>query len=108
MRGELSPFTEADGAVTAYVAIQTVATEEVRLADDGTGIPESKREILETGKEIDPPYHGTGLGLWLFYWLVRRSGGSLSFSENVPEGSKTTIALTRQRAVGSTCYVTEQ
>ena len=81
---------------------------EIRIADDGTGIPESEQKILETGTEIDPLYHGTGLGLWLVYWIVRRSGGTLSFSENEPHGSLVRIRLEPEREVETTGYVVEK
>jgi PAS domain S-box-containing protein len=83
-------------------------TVEILITDDGTGIPESEQKILETGTEIDPLYHGTGLGLWLVYWIVRRSGGSLSFSENDPHGSVVRITLEPERVVETTGYVVEK
>jgi len=42
-----------------------------------------------------PLYHGSGLGLWLINWIVKRSGGTLEFSENQPRGNVVTIELTR-------------
>jgi PAS domain S-box-containing protein len=91
--------------VSVHEADDTV---EILITDDGTGIPESEQKILETGTEIDPLYHGTGLGLWLVYWIVRRSGGSLSFSENDPHGSVVRITLEPERVVETTGYVVEK
>lgn len=81
---------------------------EIEVCDDGTGIPESERDILEMGAEIDPLYHGSGLGLWLVYWIARRSGGTLTFSESEPSGSCVTITLERERVVDTRGYATEQ
>lgn len=39
--------------------------------DDGPGIPEMERAVLETGEAVDPLYHGSGLGLWLVFSAVR-------------------------------------
>ncbi|MFB6159705.1 MAG: sensor histidine kinase [Haloferacaceae archaeon] len=67
----------------------------IRVADEGPGIPSAVRQILTGEREIDQLSHGTGLGLWLVYWLVTRAGGSLSFEENEPRGSVVTIELRR-------------
>ncbi len=81
---------------------------EIVVADTGPGIPRSEQEMLETGAEIDQLYHGSGLGLWLVYWLVRQCGGTLTFTENEPQGSIVTIRLQRERTVETTGYVVEQ
>jgi signal transduction histidine kinase len=63
----------------------------VRLADDGPGLPEVERRVLERGEET-PLHHGTGVGLWTLHWLMTRLGGDVSFSENDPSG--TVVELT--------------
>ena len=70
-------------------------TVEIRVVDDGPGIPEMDRDVLETGRAIDDLYHGSGLGLWLVYWIVNRSNGSIEVTEREPRG--TDIALTLPR-----------
>jgi PAS domain S-box-containing protein len=65
----------------------------VRIADDGPGIPEMERKIITEDAEIEPLYHGTGMGLWLVKIIVEISGGSLAFDENEPRGSIVTITL---------------
>ncbi|MFB6179256.1 MAG: sensor histidine kinase [Halorientalis sp.] len=78
----------------------TVATDGsegvVRVADDGPGIPEMEQRVLTGEQEIEPLYHGSGLGLWLVNEIVSRSGGTLSFDEHDPRGSVVTIRLKRQ------------
>jgi signal transduction histidine kinase len=66
---------------------------EIRVADDGPGIPEQEQNVLTDDYEIGPLYHGSGMGLWLVHWIVRRSGGDLSFEENDPRGSVVTVSL---------------
>jgi len=61
------------------------------VADNGPGIPEEEWAALE-GEE-EPLEHGSGLGLWLIYWLVRKSDGSLTFEDNDPRGSVVTIEV---------------
>ncbi|WP_162224134.1 sensor histidine kinase [Halorussus salinus] len=58
----------------------------VAVADDGPGIPDHERAVLTDGEETALE-HGSGLGLWLVHWVVERSGGRLSFTENDPRGS---------------------
>ncbi len=58
----------------------------IAVADDGPGIPEHERAVLTEGEETALE-HGSGLGLWLVHWVVERSDGRLSFTENDPSGS---------------------
>jgi PAS domain S-box-containing protein len=47
---------------------------EVRIADDGPGLPPVERQVLRTAGETQLT-HSTGLGLWLTNWIVRGSHG---------------------------------
>lgn len=76
-------------SVSAEVDGQTVA---LRIADDGPGIPESEVEVLTLGTET-PLRHGSGLGLWLAHWVIRRSGGNLEVDRRDPRGSVVTVTL---------------
>jgi signal transduction histidine kinase len=63
---------------------------EIRVTDDGPGIPESELSALETGTET-ALQHGTGLGLWQLSWAVRTLGGNVSFDTS--EGTTVTITI---------------
>lgn len=66
-------------------------TATVRVADDGPGIPEERRETL-----FEPADHGDqGLGLYLVDTLVERYGGSVAVTENDPRGTVVTVELPR-------------
>jgi signal transduction histidine kinase len=65
----------------------------VVVADDGPGIPEMERAVLTDETEIEPLYHGSGLGLWLVNLVVSQSDGTLTFDENEPRGSVVVIEL---------------
>ena len=67
----------------------------VVVADDGPGIPEMERAVLTGETEIEPLYHGSGLGLWLVNLVVSQSDGTLTFDENEPRGSVVVIELPR-------------
>lgn len=62
------------------------------VADNGPGIPDHEYEVLTAGEETALE-HGSGLGLWLVFWVVDKSGGDLAFDENDPRGSIVTMTL---------------
>ncbi len=51
----------------------------VVVADDGDGIPEMERRVLENGEE-STLVHGSGLGLWMVHWIVGRHDGDVDVS----------------------------
>lgn len=59
----------------------------VSVADDGPGIPRMERDVLTQRGELDPLYHGSGLGLWQVNLIVTQADGRLEFAENEPRGS---------------------
>jgi signal transduction histidine kinase len=63
---------------------------EFAVRDEGDGIPERERRVLREG-EVNQLQHGTGIGLWLVSWGVRRLGGELSFDDSGAGG--TTVRL---------------
>jgi PAS domain S-box-containing protein len=65
---------------------------EIRVTDDGPGIPAAERRVFVEGTET-PLSHGSGLGLWLTEWIVTRSNGHLGFAENEPRGTVVTVRL---------------
>jgi signal transduction histidine kinase len=64
----------------------------VAVADDGPGIPERERAVLQGSQETQIQ-HATGIGLWFVAWAVTQLGGDLRFTENDPHGSVVTIQL---------------
>lgn len=72
---------------------------EVRVADDGPGLPDHECEVIATGTET-PLMHGSGLGLWLAYWIVTSHGGTIETAtgeEN--EGTTVTVSVPRSGEV---------
>ncbi|WP_424018120.1 PAS domain S-box protein [Halorientalis pallida] len=67
----------------------------VTVEDDGPGIPENERPILTGGADIEPLSHGSGLGLWLVYHIVRLSDGVVTYADGTPTGSVVTVELPR-------------
>lgn len=65
----------------------------ITVVDDGPGIPAEELGVLTGEREIEPLYHGSGMGLWLVNWIVSQSDGELEFEENDPWGSRVSIRL---------------
>jgi signal transduction histidine kinase len=59
---------------------------ELRVADDGPGIPRADRAVL-VGDDDARLEDAGGLGLWLVHWLVSESGGEIAYEPNEPRGS---------------------
>ena len=67
----------------------------LKVLDNASPIPRNEFEPLFGEKEASDLYHGTGLGLWLVYWIVDLSNGTLDF-EYVPDcGNCVTVRLPR-------------
>ncbi|WP_231727765.1 histidine kinase N-terminal 7TM domain-containing protein [Haloferax profundi] len=62
----------------------------VSVSDDGPGVPDYERTVVETGGE-SPLKHGSGLGLWAVRWTVDALGGRLTF--DVDSGTTATVRL---------------
>jgi PAS domain S-box-containing protein len=69
---------EANGTVT------------VRVSDDGPGLPDQERTVLDRGYET-PLEHGSGLGLWFVNWVVSGVGGDIETT--VEDGTTVTVSL---------------
>lgn len=65
---------------------------EIRVADNGPGIPADELEPIESGLETDLE-HTSGLGLWVAKWIIEESGGKLRFEPNEPRGTEVVIRL---------------
>jgi signal transduction histidine kinase len=61
------------------------------VEDNGPGIPQFELQVLDAEEETDLS-HGSGIGLWLVYWIVKRSNGEL-VSQTTPEGSRIGVRL---------------
>jgi signal transduction histidine kinase len=73
----------------------TDETVQLEVADNGPGIDDYERAVLERGTET-PLKHGSGLGLWLVKWGTDIAGGDVTFDENSPRGSLVTVTVPRR------------
>jgi PAS domain S-box-containing protein len=74
---------------------------EVRVADNGPGIPTHDRRALVSGDEASLE-NASGLGLWLVNWLVTESGGEVSYERNEPRGSVVVLRFPAMETAGDT------
>ncbi|MGQ3329305.1 PAS domain-containing sensor histidine kinase [Halorubrum sp. FL23] len=83
-----APFVEVSCAVRDDAV-------EVRIADNGPGIPDDKKEIVFGKGERGLGSPGTGIGLYLVQSLVAQYGGSVRIEDNEPTGSVFIVDLPR-------------
>ena len=71
---------DRDHPTVEVTARRTGDSVKITVSDDGPGVPIEERLVLTGEQEIQPLFHGSGLGLWLVNHVVRRSNGSLEFA----------------------------
>ena len=76
---------------------------DLHITDNGPGIEPYEIETLRDQEETQLQ-HGTGLGLWLVYWVMDKSHGDLSFEAE----DGTTVTLTFDRAASGPIQQTEE
>ncbi|WP_338741418.1 sensor histidine kinase [Haloplanus salilacus] len=87
-----SDRAEPTVTVTAEADDETAT---VRIADDGPGIDDDRKETVFGKGEKGLDSEGTGLGLYLVYTLVEEYGGDVWVEDNDPEGSVFVVRLDR-------------
>lgn len=83
-------------AVTVTVSTgEDSETVEVRIADDGPGIPDDRKELVfgKGERGLDSP--GSGIGLSLVHTLVDQYGGDVWVEDNDPRGAVFVVELRR-------------
>ncbi len=78
------------GAEPVALRVESGPPTRIRVVDAGPGIPADETDVLDADAETDLQ-HGTGLGLWLARWGVRRLGGDLRFETG--DGTTATVEL---------------
>jgi PAS domain S-box-containing protein len=68
-------------------------TVEIRVADDGPGIPDDRKAQVFTKGNRGPDSDGTGIGLYLVRTLVEGYGGEIRVEDNDPTGSVFVVSL---------------
>ncbi len=84
----------ADGWVAIDVEVES-DTVSIVVSDDGPGIPAMERNVVSGERSPESLYHGSGLGLWMVSWIVRRSGGALTFESSDRGGAAVRVRVPR-------------
>jgi two-component system, NtrC family, sensor kinase len=99
-KAQLVPAGENGEQEQAYVPTVTVSTQqkegqvEIRVRDNGTGMPESvKSKIFQPFFTTKPTGQGTGLGLSLSYDIIKVHSGEINLTSEPGNGSVFTITL---------------
>ncbi|MFB6173011.1 MAG: sensor histidine kinase [Halobacteriales archaeon] len=74
-------------------ATEDGGTATVRIADNGPGIPEDRRDTVFGRGEKGLESEGTGIGLYLVRTLLEGYGGEVWVEENDPEGAVFVVEL---------------
>ena len=69
----------------------------IEIQDEGPGIPEQELAVVADGVESDLE-HGSGIGLWIVEWSMRRLEGDVRF-ESTDEGSRVTLVVPAETTV---------
>lgn len=72
---------------------RTQETIHIQVADDGCGMPANEQAVLQEGTET-PLRHGSGLGLWVIYWVIDHHDGDIDVTVT-DAGSSVTVSLPR-------------
>lgn len=84
--------TPGEVPITASVYENEAGMAVVEITDVGEGIPKFDVEAIESTAET-PLQHTQGLGLWIIYWTVEMSNGTLELLEASPRGTTVRITL---------------
>ncbi|MFB6081544.1 MAG: type IV pili methyl-accepting chemotaxis transducer N-terminal domain-containing protein [Halanaeroarchaeum sp.] len=76
----------------SVTAVRTAGGLVVDIEDEGPGIPQYERQVLDVGRQT-PLEHASGLGLWIAYWVVTGLGGTMTIEENQPRGTRVRLDL---------------
>lgn len=72
---------------------QEAGTVEVRIADNGPGIPDEQKETIFQDGFLHEESGGSGLGLYLVQTLIQQYDGDVWVTDNEPRGSVFTVRL---------------
>jgi two-component system nitrogen regulation sensor histidine kinase GlnL len=87
----IQAMTPRGGCITVTTALNGIDQVEIRLADDGPGIPESLRErVFNPG--VSGKNGSLGIGLWLVETFIHQFEGRIDFVSS-PAGTTFTILL---------------
>jgi signal transduction histidine kinase len=95
-RNLLTNAIEHNDEAVREVTVAATATDGrvvVRVADNGPGIPDDRKDAIFEEGEKGLDSEGTGLGLYLVETLVERYDGDIRVEDNEPKGAVFVVEL---------------
>ena len=91
-------IVHSDDPVRVDIELETGADDipQLRIADNGPGIPDRERELLTESSETQLE-HGLGVGLWFVNWAVSQLGAELSFQSTGTTGTTVVVRFHRNK-----------
>lgn len=81
---------ESDVIVKVECLINDDEMVEIRVTDNGPGIPKGEREVIGNGVETQLD-HISGLGLWMVKWIMDSINGEVSFTDGDLSGTEVVL-----------------
>ena len=91
-------IVHSDDPARVDIEVETTADDipQLRIADNGPGIPDRERELLTESSETQLE-HGLGVGLWFVNWAVSQLGAELEFQSTGSTGTTVVVRFYRNR-----------
>ncbi|TKX68647.1 ATP-binding protein [Halorubrum sp. SP9] len=91
-------IVHSDDPARVDIEVETTADDvpQLRIADNGPGIPDRERELLTESSETQLE-HGLGVGLWFVNWAVSQLGAELEFQSTGTTGTTVVVRFHRNR-----------
>ncbi|SEO57086.1 PAS domain S-box-containing protein [Halorientalis persicus] len=90
--GNAAKHADEAPAWIRVTAVQVDGRAVVEIEDTCPQIPDYEYRVLTGEQAIDGVTHTSGLGLWLVYWVIDLSNGTISF-ETDDDGNTVTVSL---------------
>lgn len=87
-------LVHAGGETVTITANTTPKRVELVISDEGPGLPEMERAVLNRDTPITQVSHSKGFGLWVSKWLTETVGGDLGFGD----GDESAVVVRLDRA----------
>lgn len=91
-------IVHSDDPARVDIEVETTADDipQLRIADNGPGIPDRERDLLTESSETQLE-HGLGVGLWFVNWAVSQLGAELEFQSTGTTGTSVVVRFYRNR-----------
>ena len=91
-------IVHSDDPARVEIEVGTTADDipQLRIADNGPGIPDRERDLLTEPSETQLE-HGLGVGLWFVNWAVNQLGAELEFQSTGTTGTTVVVRFHRNK-----------